>query len=43
MNERGLNNKNPCNKYMDQGYGKSEAQKAMVPKVIFNDCWPHLY
>ena len=32
MNVWNLNNKNLCNQYMDQGYEKSKAQKAMVPK-----------
>ena len=27
-----LNNKNPYKKYVDKGYGKSKAQKEMVPK-----------
>ena len=35
--------KSTWNKYTDQGYEKSKAQKAMVPKVISKDCWPHLY
>ena len=43
MNASSLNNKNPCNQNMDQGYGKSKAQKKMVPKVISKDCWPYLY
>ena len=35
--------KNPWNKYTDQGCEKSKTQKAMVPKLISKDCWPHLY